>query len=198
MAISADPARLRLVLERLPETIYEPGFVPEAPLVRFEAYRVDARIFGWVHLRADRLSDLVNACTELELLNAEVEDLAAGTTSAPFEGIVVQRDDLVAIHASGPRGDESRRRRTRVHPIAMQSGRYLIGGHLHVPPGENPNVSLATRPPMIPLTEAWIEYWPDGKRQRQWVGTLVMNRDRADWIKFVSDDDLAFAHVRPL
>ena len=50
---------------------------------------------------------------------------------------------------------------------------------------------------MIPLTDAWIEYWSGGRRKRQWVGTIVVNRELADSWRFVPDEDLAFGRLRP-
>lgn len=191
-----SPARLCLALQRLPEDIFEPGFVAEAPLVRFAAYVDQGRIFGWVRLRADRLTDLLNAHDELLLADAEIESLVDGVTR-PADEIVVRRRDLIAVHASGPRGDEARRRRTRTHPIAVQSGSFLIGGHLHAPAGVNPMVGLRERPPMVPLTDAWIEFWSGGQRSRHWTGTLVVNRDQADVVWPVTADDLAEGLLRP-
>lgn len=192
----ASPARLRLALQRLPEDIFEPGFVADAPLVRFLAYTGDGRISGWVRLHADRLTDLLNGCDELQLTDVEIERFVDGVTGGADE-IIVRRRELVAVHARGPRGDETRRRQTRTHPMAMQSGSFLIGGHLHVPPGVDPVANLRERPPMIPLTDAWIEYWSGGERRRQWTGTLVVNRDEADWMRPVTPEELTEGLLRP-
>ena len=51
---------------------------------------------------------------------------------------------------------------------------------------------------MIPLTEAWIKYWSGGQRKRQWVGTIVVNRDLTDSIRLVTEDDLSFGRLRHL
>ncbi len=190
-------AGLLLALQRLPEDVYEPGFVAEAPLVRFVAYADQGRIAGWVRLRADRLTDLLNAHEELLLTDADVEDLVGGTTQT-VDALTVRRGDLVAVHASGPRGDEARRRPTRTHAIAIESGRFLICGLLHAPVGADPRVDLAARPPMVPLTDAWIEYWSDGRHRRDLaVGTLVVNRERADAVWWVTESDLADELLSP-
>jgi hypothetical protein len=50
---------------------------------------------------------------------------------------------------------------------------------------------------MVPLTDAWIEYWVDGARQRQSVGTIVVNRDATDSIRLVTENDLVDGQLRP-
>jgi len=192
--VAIDP--LCLVFERVQEDVFEPEFVADGPLIRFEAYADDHRLFGWVRLRADRVTDLLNGLDRLRLVNAEVESLLDGKTRT-VDDIVVQRRQLIAVHAAGPRGSEVHRQRTRPHAVAMQARNYLIGGYVHVASGMDPLASVRNRPPMVPLTDAWIEYWSGGQRRRQWVGTIVMNREQADWIRLVSADDLAYGRMRP-
>jgi hypothetical protein len=186
MVIDAGPGRLCLVLERVPETVFEPEFVSDMPLVRFEAYATHGRISGWVKLREDRLTDLLNAHAELLLLNAELEDLSDGRRSTADE-ILVRREQLIAVHASGPRGSESLRQLTTTHPLAVASGPYLIGGRLHTTPGTDPIHSLRERPVMVPLTEAWIECRIGHVWERQTVGTLVVNRSAAHRISITDE-----------
>jgi hypothetical protein len=192
----SSPGRLYLILQPTPEEVFEPDSVADAPLVRFIAYGLQERVFGWVRLRADRLTDLLNAHEELHLAEVEIEDLEDGITRATDE-IIIHRRDLVAVHATGPRGDAALHHRTRTHPIAVQSGKYLIGGHLHADPGTDPLASVASRPAMIPLTDAWIEYWSGGERKYQSTGTIVVNREYADWIRVVTDEDLIEGWLRP-
>lgn len=187
---------MQLVLQRTAEEVFEPDAVPDAPLVRFAAYGVHQRVFGWVRLHADRLTDLLNAHDELQLVDVELESFANGLTGTVDE-VVIRRRDLIAVQASGPRGVEGRRLTTRTHPIAIQSGNYLIGGYLHVPPGAKPIDSVWERPAMIPLTDALIEYWLHGKRAHQAIGTIVVNRDLADWIRVVTHEDLLEGQLRP-
>jgi hypothetical protein len=189
------PSRLELVLQRTPEEAYEPDLVAEAPLIRFAAFGPHERLFGWVRLDADRVTDMLNAHDELSLVNVELEHLPNGLIGV-IDEIVIHRTNLVAVHARGPRGNVEQRRTTRTHPVAIKAGNYLIGGYLHVPPGTNPTAMVYERPPMIPLTDALIEYWVHGKRQHQSAGTLVVNRDATDWIRVVTHDDLIDG-VRP-
>ncbi|MEW6226266.1 MAG: hypothetical protein AB1627_16720 [Chloroflexota bacterium] len=196
MEHESGPGSLHVSLQRLPEEIFEPDSVAEAPLVRFVAYTRHHRVFGWVRLRADRLTDLLNAHDSLVLTDVQIEAFEDGEPRS-VDRVLLTAAELVAVHASGPRGDAALRRRTRSHAIALQVGHYLVGGHLHAEPGADPLASLRDRPPMIPLTDAWIEYWSGGTRIKQAIGTIIVNRLGADWIRVVSDEDLVDGTILP-
>ena len=196
MLPQSPPDRLHLILQRTPEDVFEPYYASDVPLVQFVAFDGHHRMFGWVHLRADRLTDLLNAHDDLLLTDAEIESLEGGATRSVDE-ILIRSGELIAVHASEPRGNEARRRLTRTHAIAIQSGNYLIGGYLHAPPGSDPIVSLGERPRMVPLTDAWIEYWSGGERTKQSSGTIIVNRDLVDWMRVVTDADLFGGLLRP-
>lgn len=185
----SSPRSLHLVLQRTAEEVFEPDSVSELPLVRFVAYGIQRRVFGWVRLRADRLTDLLNAHAELHLADVEIESFEDGVQRS-IEEIVIQRRELVAVHATGPRGDSSRRQDTETHPLVVRAGKYVIWGKLHADPGADPIVSLGGRPAMFPLTDAWIEYSSGGDRKHRSAGTIIVNRERADGIWVVSDEDL--------
>ena len=198
MASSASsPSRLHLVLQPTFEEVYEPDFLWELPLIRFVAYERQHRVFGWVRLEADRLTDLLNSCEELHLEDVEISSHLQGATRS-LQDFVISRRLLVAVHASGPPGDETQRQPTRTVPVALQCGQYLIGGHLHVLEGEDPMTSAQQRPPMIPLTEAWIEYWAGDERRHRSTGTIIVNREQADWIRQVTERELIAGYLRPL
>jgi hypothetical protein len=188
--------RLHLLLQRTPEEVFEPDYASDVPLVQFVAFGTNDRVFGWVRLRADRLTDLLNTHDELLLTDAEIESLEDGVTRSVDE-VLIRCSELIAVHASAPRGDEARRRLTRTHPIAIQSGNYLIGGYLHAPTGSDPIASMGERPLMVPLTDAWIEYWSGRGPTKQSSGTIIVNRERADWMRVVTDDDLFGGMLRP-
>ncbi len=197
MLPQTPPGRLHFILQRSPEEIFEPDSVADVPLVRFVAYARHHRVFGWVRLLADRLTDLLNAHDELLLTDVEIESLEDGETRLADE-VLIRCSELIAVHASGPRGDESRRRLTRTHPIAIQCANYLIGGYVHAAPGSDPIASVGERPPMVPLTDAWIEYWSGGERTRQSSGTIIVNREQADWLRVVTEEELWDELLRPL
>jgi hypothetical protein len=190
----AEPSRLCLVLERVSEEVHEPEFIATLPLVGFEAFVSDARVFGWVRLDADRLTDLLNAHEELHLVNVLVEHLDDGAAVTADEAIV-RRDELIAVRASGPRGAVSRREPTLTHPVVVESGPYLIGGHLHAAPGADPMLRILGREPMVPLTAAWIAYRPVADLWRRRVGTIIVNRELATRIERVTEQELAQAEL---
>ncbi|HZC31693.1 MAG TPA: hypothetical protein VE640_00245 [Candidatus Bathyarchaeia archaeon] len=179
--------RPTLVLERLPEPPYEPDSVVDAPLIGFDAFSIDQRIFGWVRLSADRLTDLLNDHEEIAIDNAQVEQLTHPGV-AWIDGMVLKRRQLIAVRAAGPHGDPARRQRSRLYPLAVCAGSFRMGGYLHARPGVAPLVEIRSRPTMIPLSSAWLEHWAEGRRVSQWVGTILFNRDRAESIEVVEDD----------
>jgi hypothetical protein len=181
--------RPTLFLERSPVAPHEPESVVDAPLIGFDAFSMDQRIFGWVRLSADRLTDLLNAHEEIELDNAQIEQLTDARV-ASIDRLIVNRDRLIAVRAGGPQGDPARRQRLRLHPLVVRAGTYRIGGYLHARPGVAPLAEVRDRPKIIPLSSAWLEYWVDGRREAQWVGTILFNRDRAESIEVVGQGDL--------
>jgi hypothetical protein len=187
---------LSLRLDATPEDAFEPDSVAEAPLLGFEAFLANARLFGRVRLDAARLTDLLNAHSMLRLHEARLESLVDDSVRSVDE-LEVQRSDLLAVLATGPRGDPALRRWTLAHPVAVQVGDFLIGGYAHATPGQDPLASVRERPVMVPLTDAWIEHWPNRVRQRQWIGTVVFNRELAAWIREVAEGDLEFGRLRP-
>ncbi len=182
MSVTRPGGRLDLQLQPTSEDVYEPDFLREVPLIPFAAYLASSRLFGWVRLEASRLTDLLNACESISLENVEVADFERGSIRSA-EQTIVERGELIAVHAIGPRGDEAQRRPTRTVPIAAWSGNFVVCGNLHVVAGDDPLESWSERPPLVPLTEAWIEYWSDDERAHRSSGTIIVNRDRADLVR---------------
>lgn len=183
--------RLRLAMRRgvpaLPPVIEPSTALP--PEVEFIAYAEDCILAGHVRLDASRLSDLLNDHEEFQLLDVQVSDLT-GERGMQIKDIVVTRDELLLVHAIGPRGDRGRRVRTRQHPVALQLGPYQVRGYLHALPGTDPISNFRHRKSMVPLTEAWIEYEQGGIRQRRRVATVLVNRHQVDWIVEALDDEV--------
>jgi hypothetical protein len=138
---------------------------------------------------AGRITDLLNAHDEYELVNVQLESLDDGhTVASPV--VLVARDELIAVHASGPAGSRAQRTHTRSHPILIQSGPYLVRGYLHVLPNADPIASFRHRKPMVPLTDAWIEYAVAGRPVHRSLGTIVINRELADWFELAVDEEI--------
>jgi hypothetical protein len=159
------------------------------PLVDFVAYAEDCVLSGRVRLTTDRMTDLLNEHEEIQLVDVLVQRLEdAGALQ--LKEVVIRREEILFVHATGPRGEQGRRRRTRMHPLAMQLGPYHIRGYLHALPGAPPLVAIRRRKPMVPLTEAWVEYDDGATQHRNRVGAIVVNRDRIDWIIPALEDEV--------
>ena len=102
------------------------------------------------------------------------------------------RDELLAVRASGPRGNLGRRSRSRPYPVTLQSGPYEIHGYLHGPPAGDPIRQLARRPPMVPLTEASIAYQAAGQDHRVlgWAPSSSTT-ELLDWVRPARDEEVA-------
>ena len=159
------------------------------PMVDFVAYAEDCVLSGRVRLAADRMTDLLNEHDEVRLVDVMVQRLRdAGALEA--NEVVVRRDEILFVHAAGPRGEAGRRRRTLLHPLAMQLGPYQVRGYLHALPGSAPLVAIRSREPMVPLTDAWIEYDDGTVHHRHHVGAIVVNREHIDWIAPARDNEM--------
>jgi hypothetical protein len=151
------------------------------PMVDFVAYAEDCVLSGRVRLSAERMTDLLNEHEEIQLVDVMVQRLRdAGALEAAE--VLVRRDEIMFVHAAGPRGEVGRRRRTLLHPLAMQLGPYHVRGYLHALPGSPPLVAIRQRQQMVPLTDAWIEYDDGSVHHGHRVGAIVVNRDHIDWV----------------
>ena len=166
------------------------------PLLDFVAYAADCVLHGRVRLAAERLTDMLNGHDEFDLVDVMVERLD-GQGAIEVKEIVVRRDELLLVHATGPRGNQERRTRTREHPLAIRVGPYDVRGNLHAFPGHDPLVTIRRRKVMVPITDAWIEYHAGGERRRRRVGGLVVNRGQVDTITHAVDEwvELPDVHV---
>jgi hypothetical protein len=186
--------RLRVVFGRLGAAADSPAAPARdaaraSQQVEFVAYGEDCVLSGMVRLASDRLTDMLNEHDEYQLVDVLVEGLT-GERAVEVREVLVRRDELLLVHAAGPRGNLDRRRRTRSHPVAVQMGAYHIRGYLHVLPGADPVQAIRRRKPMVPLTDAWIEFATAAGRQRRRVGTVVINREQIDWIVPAIDDEV--------
>src|SRR6185503_2067864 len=64
MTVATRVLRLRLVPESAPTTSLD-----DSPAIEFVAYGHETLLAGWIQLDADRLTDLLNASDELELVD---------------------------------------------------------------------------------------------------------------------------------
>jgi hypothetical protein len=119
-------------------------------------------------------------------MNVHVEDLRDGSTVVADETLI-PRSEIIAVIASGPRGDPARRVETRTYAVVVETGVYRIGGRVHATPGVSPEQRLRYEGPMVPLTEAWLEY-RTGEQIRCDAGeTLIVNRELATRIDVIEE-----------
>jgi hypothetical protein len=178
----------------LTEQVASEAFVPPPVEVEFVAYAEDSILSGRVALTADRLTDLLNDHDQYTLVDVLVESLVDGRAIERRE-VLVDRDELSIVHLLGPRGSSDRRIRTRQHPVAVQLGPYHVRGYLHALPGSNPIDSIRRRPPMVPLTDAWIEHFVGDVLQRRRVSAVLVNRHLMDWIVEAKDDEVEMPDI---
>jgi hypothetical protein len=157
--------------------------------IEFAAYAEDCRLVGFYRLSADRLTDALNDSDTYDLADVMLERLDTGISSH-VTGLTVARDELLAVRATGPRGDAARRSRRRPSPITLQSGPYTIHGYVHAMPGGDPISEVRRRRAMVPLTECWIEYRAAGSEHRARAGTMIVNRDLIDWVRLSKDEEV--------
>lgn len=178
--------RLSLFFQRAPL----PGAVPEGghpgaavlyPMVDFVAFAEDCTLFGRIRLRAERLTDMLNDHEEVELVDVMVQSLAEPGVIEVKE-VIVPRNELLLVNATGPRGDLTRRTRTRLTSVAVAIGPYTVRGNLHTVPFVDAMAALHRRSPMVPLTDAVLDYQMGGDWHRQRLGTLIVNRANIDHI----------------
>lgn len=178
---------LRLTFE--PSASSRDASHPSRPLIDFVAYGHEAMLAGRLPLDADRLTDLLNASDEVELV--DVVSLNVEGDVVETDLAVVRRRELVAVKAGNPRGRPSLRKPTRQSAVLAGAGRHVMHGYIHHRPGADPMIDVGRRAPMIPLTEATIAYQTPSGWRRDRASTLIVNRDTADWLRPAKEDDLA-------
>jgi hypothetical protein len=153
-------------------------------------YAEDCILSGLIQIGESRLSDQLNDRVDHLLTDVEVTSLEDGHRLT-LPDLVIAGDDIMAVDATGPRGDPEKRRRTRQYRIVAKLGPYTIRGYFHTLPGADPLASFGRRAAFVPLTDAWLEFSLAGETMRADAGTLLLNRDTADWVQTVADDEVA-------
>ncbi len=189
--------RIRLAFWRpavVEEVVELPPIEPVVPEIEVIAYAEDCILSGHLRLSAERLSDLLNENEEFELVDVMVSDLEGGH-GIELRDMLVTRDELLLVQASGPRGNAQRRQRTRQHPIVAKAGPYEVRGYIHAIPGSDPIASLRRRKPMVAMTDAVIEYTVGRTRQERRASVLILNRESVDWVVEGVDEEMKTVDV---
>jgi hypothetical protein len=174
-----------------------PGAAVLQPLVEFVAYAEDCTLSGRVRLRSERLTDMLNDHEEVQLVDVLVQSLV-DREAVEVREVVVARDELLLVHATGPRGDQARRTRTRQTYVEITAAPYQVRGYLHAAPFLDALSALHRRGPMVPLTDAVIDYAIAGEWQRHRVGTLIVNRGAIDHIVETPEHDVTVIERSPV
>jgi hypothetical protein len=150
--------KMRLVFQQSTSLPPEPETDAAAgPVIQFSAWAEDCRLSGMLALEGDRLSDMLNLYDDLVLVDVLAQGLDGGPITEIAE-LAINRDEILLVEASGPRGNPGRRRHMRPVPISVQLGEFGLRGNLHVTPGADPIVALSRRPPMVAMTDAQLSH----------------------------------------
>lgn len=174
--IRAATRIVRLAFSR--ETSSEPVDEVAVPAVPVVGYCADFLFSGSLALEAQRLTDLLNACEEIELVNVVVQWLDDGGLIHRPQ-VSFQRSELLAVQAGGSPGNPANRRPTRQSPVAGATGPYTFDGYLHTRRGADAALDIGRRDPMIPLTNATIQFALGPDRVVHGAPTLIVNRNAA-------------------
>jgi hypothetical protein len=164
-----------------PAEVPVPAVAP-GHIVEFAAFAEDCRIVGRVELTAERLSDLLNGDDQLVLGDVRVDGLVDGALHELAE-LIVERDEIYAVVASGPGGHPARRLRTQTTRVEVEVGPYHVEGDLHGTPASNPLRAVLRRAAWVPLTDATIRYVAGGLPASEAIDTLLLNRAMATSIR---------------
>jgi len=156
--------------------------------VSFTAYAEDSVIRGDLLFAGDRLSDFIALAGPFEIERVTIEALDDGRV-VTVESATIERDDLLAITASGPRGNPARRIRTRPHPTRMKIGQYDVTAYLHAPPTGHPYSGVLRRP-VLPGTSVVIRYQLSGRPIEATHDAVLFNPSKIDWLEAASDEDV--------
>jgi hypothetical protein len=149
--------------------------------ITFTGFAGDCLISGQLDLQGERLTDHLNASPTLTVMDVVLEGLDGGQVTT--DTFTIERSQLCAAVASGPRGAKARRFPTDERRIQAQIGPYAVLGRYHGRVGATTLRSFFERDPMVPLTDATIAYVVDGILEVQDAPVLIINRDLAAWYR---------------
>ena len=162
--------------------------------VEFLGFAADCTISGKVTMFGERLTDFLNGQERFRVHHVECESLEDGHTVA-VDSISVERTDLLAVMATGPRGSEKQRVSLQTNRLQVCIGPYLILGRLHV---EARRGRRRERPPARP--DDPVHERDDRLRGRRLDRrprrlTLIVNRLLVDWISPTTETATLFPDV---
>ena len=175
--------RLRLVLRQPGSGESTPVLEEQAfPEIEFVAFAEDGRLSGRLRMDTARLSDMLNDHDEYLIEQVLARRIPSGEELL-IPQIVVHRQELLLVSATGPRGERELRTRTIARGMVMEAGPYLISGDIHTVAGVEPLVNFRRRRPMVPLTNAEIRYTTEKGPTVEFVDAIVVNREHVEWVQ---------------
>jgi hypothetical protein len=162
--------------------------------IDFVGFASDCTVTGKLTMFGDRLTDFLNGQERFLVHHLECESLADGRVLG-VDSMSVERSDLLAVVATGPRGSEKQRVSLQTSRLQVSIGPYLILGRLHAKAGMDAVSSVLKREPMIPLTNATIAYEVAGAIVARDIGAIIVNRLLVDWISPTADATSLFPDV---
>lgn len=162
--------------------------------VEFHGFGGDCTIAGRITMFGERLSDFLNGQERFRLHKVEFTSLEDGHVVA-LDSVSLERDDLLCVVGTGPRGSEKQRVRVAETRMQLSIGPYIVLGRLHTRPGLDPMKSVLQREPMIPMTNATIAYTAAGATVVQDAPTVIVNRLLVEWISATPDEALMFPDI---
>jgi hypothetical protein len=159
--------------------------------VEFQGFAGDCTIAGQVTMFGERLTDFLNGQERFRLHHVEFTSLEDGHVVA-LDSVSLERDELLAVVGTGPRGSESQRVELEETRMQLAIGPYIILGRLHTQPGADPMKNVLQRETMIPLTQATIAFSVAGATIARDVSTIIVNRHQVEWIAATADEASLF------
>ena len=133
--------------------------------IEFLGFAADCTIMGKMTMFGERLTDFLNGQERYLVHHVECESLEDGHKAA-IDSVSIERSDLLAVVATGPRGNEKQRVSLQTDRLHLSIGPYMVLGRLHTKPGRDAVADVLKRDPMVPLTNATIAY-EVGRRDRR-------------------------------
>jgi hypothetical protein len=162
--------------------------------IDFMAFAADCTVTGKMTMFGERLTDFLNGQERFRVHHLECESLEDGHRAA-VDSLSLERNDLLAVVATGPRGNEKQRVTLQTNRLQVSIGPYLILGRIHTKPGTDAVASVMKRDPMIPLTHATIAYEVAGSIVARDLPTIIVNRLLVDWISPTTEAATLFPDV---
>ena len=181
-ALQGGSAERLLGLEPAPQAIE----IPEIDIVAFAG---DSVLSGRIQLPGERVSDVLNDSTAFAVTDALLEDLVDGH-AIEVPALLLRRDEVFVVEATGPRGNAARRHRTCQSPVVAKAGPYEVFGYVHTLPGSPPLGSFRSRRPMVPITDAVIGFTIGSRPYLRRCDVVMLNHQRVEWIVEAPNDAL--------